>query len=314
MLRDAWCANTWWRSKGREMVTRPLTAVQLQAALEQANKDASALRRSLATEQAAQQTTQSALKSAQQALSAAQDQAAATEATASKKLTEAVDLVSRLKLAATAASDRELKASREADALREQNASLLERLHASEEPGGGNLDAQLKLLKGQIDGLLTENQRLAQQRDTAQADNSTLFQRLEQSAAREKEALAAARQAAAAESLAQLKAAQENARLGASRIAALTAQLSASGKLEVLAPEQVGHLMGGFLQQLETGMPTLRLAEGELKLKLGLARSDKQEGFVILPPDAGAELSSSLHEISLRFDRGGATVLKTDPQ
>jgi len=59
-------------------------------------------------------------------------------------------------------------------------------------------------------------------------------------------------------------------------------------------------------------MPTLRLAEGELKL--GLARSDKQEGFVILPPNAGAELRSSVHEISLRFDRGGANVLKTNPQ
>lgn len=295
------------------MVTRPLTVAQLQAALAQASKEASALRRSLETEQAAHQTTQSALKSAQQALSAAQDQAATTEATASKKLLEAADMVSRLKLAATAASDRELKAGREADALRQQNADLLERLRAPQVPRG-DTDAQLKLVQEQLAGLLTENQRLAQQRDTAQADNGTLLQRLEQNAAREKEALAAARQAAAAELQAQLKAAQENARLGAARIAALTAQLNTSGKLEVLAPEQIGHLMGGFLHQLESGMPTLRLAEGELKLKLGLARSDKQEGFVILPPNAGAELSSSLHEISLRFDRGGTPVLKTDAQ
>ncbi len=295
------------------MATKPLTGAQLQTALTQANKEASALRLSLATEQAAQQKTQSALNSVREALLAAQNQAAATEATASKQLTEAADLVSRLKLAATAASDRELKASREAEALRQENADLLARLREPEAPGG-DLEAQVKLLKGQIDGLLTENQRLAQQRDTAQADNSTLFQRLDQSAAREKEAVAAARQAAAAESLAQLKVAEENLRLGASRIAALSAQLNASGKLEVLAPEQVGHLMGGFLHQLETGMPTLRLAEGELKLKLGLARSEKQEGFVILPPNAGAELRSSVHEISLRFDRSGATVLKTEAQ
>lgn len=246
----------------------------------------------------------------QTALKAAQAQAADTEAAARKSLAEAADAMSRLKLAATAASDRELKATAEADALRQQLASVQAQLRAPEDAAAQT--AQISLLKTQIEGLLAENQRLADQRDAAQADNQTLFKRLDGSVEREKAAIAAAVQTKVAEQEAATKAQLESLRLGAERIKTLSAQLGGAGKLEVLAPDQVGHLMGGFLQQLETGMPTLRLAEGELKLKLGLARTDQQDGFVILPPNASAELRSSLHEISLRFDRAGSTVLKTD--
>ncbi|WP_295954010.1 hypothetical protein [Rhodoferax sp.] len=246
----------------------------------------------------------------QAAVKAAQAQAADTEAAARKSLAEAADTMSRLKLAATAASDRELKATAEADALRQQLAAVQAQLRAPAETD--DLPAQISLLKTQIEGLLAENQRLAQQRDTAQADNQTLFKRLDTSAEREKAAVTAAVLATVAGQEATTKATLESLRLGTARIAALSAQLGSAGKLEVLAPDQVGHLMGGFLQQLETGMPTLRLAEGELKLKLGLARADQQDGFVILPPNASAELRGSLHEISLRFDRAGGTVLKAD--
>jgi chromosome segregation ATPase len=256
------------------MVTRPPTAAQLQAALK-----------------------------------AAQAQLADTEATARKSLAEAADTMSRLKLAAAAASDRELKAQREADALRQELAATQAQLRAPDP--SAELVARIDLLKAQVDGLLAENQRLAGQRDTAQADNQALFKRLDGSAEREKAAVAAAVQASTATQAALTQQVAERLRLGEARIKALSAQLGSAGKLEVLAPDQVGQLMGGFLQQLETGMPTLRLAEGELKLKLGLARSEQQDGFVILPPNASAELRSSLHEVSLRFDRAGATLLKT---
>jgi hypothetical protein len=247
----------------------------------------------------------------QVALKAAQAQAIDTEAAARKSLAEAADTMSRLKLAAAAASDRELKTSTEVDALRQQLAAVQAQLRVPLE--AEDLAVQIGLLKTQMDGLLAENQRLAGQRDAAQADNLTLFKRLDASAEREKTAVAAAVQVTKAEQEVKIKAAAESLRLGAARIAALSTQLGSAGKLEVLAPDQVGHLMGGFLQQLETGMPSLRLAEGELKLKLGLARSDQQQGFVILPPNASAELRSSLHEISLRFDRaGGISVLASD--
>ncbi len=245
----------------------------------------------------------------QAALKAAQAQLADTEATARKSLAEAADTMSRLKLAAAAASDRELKAQREADVLRQELAATQAQLRAPDPKDG--LAAQIALLKTQVDGLLAENQRLAGQRDTAQADNQALFKRLDGSAEREKAAVAAAVQASTVALQAQAQQVAERLRLGEARIKALSAQLGSAGKLEVLAPDQVGQLMGGFLQQLETGMPTLRLAEGELKLKLGLARSEQQDGFVILPPNASAELRSSLHEVSLRFDRAGTTLLKT---
>jgi regulator of replication initiation timing len=282
----------------------PLTPLQQQAAVKAAKAAA------------VQAVANKALTAAQLrvALSAAQTQAADTEAAARKSLAEAADTMSRLKLAAAAASDRELKAQAEADALREQLAATQEaQAHRLTAEPTQDLSAQIGQLQAQVEGLLAENQRLAKQRDAAQADNQTLFQRLDTSAEREKAAVTAAVQATAAAQEAKAKVAAESLRLGAARIAALSTQLGSAGKLEVLAPDQVGHLMGGFLQQLETGMPTLRLAEGELKLKLGLARSDQQDGFVILPPNASAELRSSLHEISLRFDRaGGTTVLKTD--
>lgn len=55
----------------------------------------------------------------------------------------------------------------------------------------------------------------------------------------------------------------------------------------------------------------LWLAGGKLKIERA-GPSEPQEGFVILPPKACAELRSTLHEVSLRFDRAGASVLKID--
>ncbi len=248
----------------------------------------------------------------QEALKACQAKSAQTEATASQKLAEAADLVSRLKLAATSAADREIKASREADTLRQQNEALQTQLASRVEPKDDDQPAQIKKLTAQVAGLLAENQRLADALEAAQKDNGTLFDRLDKSAEREKQAVADAVQTAVLEQDTKTQVVVEKLRLGTERIATLTKQIEASGKLEVLAPDQVGHLMGGFLKQMETGMPTLRLAEGELKLKLGLARSNQQDGFVILPPNASAELRSSLHEISLRFDRAGISNLATD--
>ena len=237
----------------------------------------------------------------QAALKLAQTQNVGIQTAARKSLAEAADAMSRLKLAAAAASDRELKATAEVEALRQQLAALQTPVLV---PAGEDVvPAQISVLKTQMEGLLAENQRLAHERDTAQADNQTLFKRLDASAEREKAAVTAAVQATVTGHEAATKAATESLRLGTARIAALSAQLGSAGKLEVLGPDQVGQLMGGFLKQLETGMPTLRLAEGELKLKLGLARADQQEGFVILPPNASAELRSSLHEISLRFGK-----------
>jgi hypothetical protein len=285
---------------------KALTSAQLRSALLQVNKELETLRLQQETERSAVRQLQDELLATRDALILERELSSNTQLVAGKKLEDALDLMSRLKLAATSASDSEIKLSAEIDALRKMNSDLLAKLRQSERPDPDN-EEQLKRMKEQIGALLSENQRLAQLRDEAQQDNKTLIERIETSDARQKAAVEAAIAVTTAQQGEKLKELAETARLAAARVASLSAQIESGGKLEVLAPDQVGHLMSGFLLHIESGMPALRLAEGELKLKLGLARSAQQEGFVILPPNASAEMRSSMHEISLRFDRGGAT-------
>ena len=289
---------------------KPLSTVQLRTALLQTNKELDSLRGKLESERAAARQSQDELISTRETLVRERELSSGNQQIASKKLEDALDLMSRLKLAATSASDSEIKLSAELDALRKVNADLLAKLRQLELPNPDNQE-QLKRMKEQIAALLAENQRLAQFRDEAQSDNKVLFERIESSEVRAKEAVAAAIAVSSAQHGEQLKELNETTKLAVARVASLSAQIDSNGKLEVLAPDQIGRLMSGFLQRIESGMPSLRLAEGELKLKLGLARSAQQEGFVILPPNASAEMRSSMHEISLRFDRGGAlTTIK----
>jgi chromosome segregation ATPase len=289
---------------------KPLSTVQLRTALLQTNKELDSLRGKLESERAAARQAQDELISTREILLRERELSSGNQQIASKKLEDALDLMSRLKLAATSASDSEIKLSAELDALRKVNADLLAKLRQLELPNTDNQE-QLKRMKEQIAALLAENQRLAQFSDEAQSDNKVLFERIESSEVRAKEAVAAAIAVSSAQHGEQLKELNETTKLAVARVASLSAQIDSNGKLEVLAPDQIGRLMSGFLQRIESGMPSLRLAEGELKLKLGLARSAQQEGFVILPPNASAEMRSSVHEISLRFDRSGAlTTIK----
>ncbi|MFZ6749573.1 hypothetical protein [Undibacterium sp. Ren11W] len=283
---------------------KPLSTVQLRTELLHTNKELDSLRGKLESERGAARQLQDELNATREALVLERKLSSNTQLVASKKLEDALDLMSRLKLAATSASDSEIKLSAELDALRKMNADLLTKLRQLELPNTDNQE-QLKRMKEQIGALLSENQRLAQLTDEAQQDNKTLFERIDTSDAREKAAVESAIAVTTAQQGEKLKALGETAKLAAARVASLSAQIESGGKLEVLAPDQVGHLMSGFLLHIASGMPALRLAEGELKLKLGLARSAQQEGFVILPPNASAEMRSSVHEISLRFDRSG---------
>jgi hypothetical protein len=288
---------------------KPLSSVQLRTALLQTNKELDSLRGKLESERAAARQSQDELISTREALLRERELSSGNQQVASKKLEDALDLMSRLKLAATSASASEIKLSAELDALRKGNADLLAKLRQLELPNTDNQE-QLKRMKEQIVALLAENQRLAQFRDEAQSDNKILFDRIDSSDARAKEAIAEAIAVSRVQHEEKLKELGETVKLSAARVASLSSQIDSNGKLEVLAPDQIGRLMSGFLKHIELGMPALRLAEGELKLKLGLARSAQQEGFVILPPNASAEMRSSVHEISLRFDRSGTTKLK----
>ncbi len=282
-----------------------------QAELGKARKEAAALEKQLLTAQTQATQAQADAAKAQAGAAKAQDEAAraqadkaAAEAKAGQQLSDASELLSRQKLAAVAGADREVKLSAEIADLRKQQAQAnTVGLTVSD------TSEQLAQLSKQIDALVAENRRMAESRDQLVSDQLALASTIEGQKLSQTQAVDKARaevQLAARQEIDQL---QETLRLGQSRLATLTTQLQSAGKLEVLAPEQVGALMGGFLKQMEGGMPSLRLAEGELKLKLGLASSGTTQGFVILQPDAKVDAQATVHEVALKFDRSGTLNL-----
>ena len=258
----------------------------------------------LAKAQAETAKTQAELTKVRAEVTKAQADKAAAEAQAGQQLTEASELLSRQKLAVVAAADRELKLSAENAALRQQlEMSSTESLRAPD------ASEQLAQLRQQVDALVAENRRMAESRDQLLFDQQTLASTINGHQLAQSQAVDKARTEVQAAAQLQIDKLQQSIALGQARLATLSTQLQSSGKLEVLAPDQVGALMSGFLQQIEGGMPSLRLAEGELKLKLGLASAGQTQGFVILQPGAQADAQATVHEVALKFDRSGALNL-----
>jgi DNA repair exonuclease SbcCD ATPase subunit len=271
-------------------------------------------------QQAQQAATQAQADTAKAQTQAAQAQAdkLAVEAKAGQQLAEASELLKRQKLAAVAAADRELKLNAEIAALRQQLAQAgttgtvgttgTGTVSVSPPATGDDPHARLRQ---QVDALVAENRRLAESRDQLLHDQATLAATIQGQQLAQTQAVDKARSETQQAARLEIDRLKESSRLGQARLASLTAQLQSAGKLEVLAPEQVGALMGGFLQQLEGGMPTLRLSEGELKLKLGLASAGPTQGFVILQPGAQVDAQATVHEVALKFDRSGGLNLPT---
>ncbi len=293
------------------------------SALQQSSQaDLNKLRTQIATlekqlQQAQQTATQAQADTAKAQTQATQAQAdkLAAEAKAGQQLAEASELLKRQKLAAVAAADRELKLNAEIAALRQQLAQAgtvgtagTGTVSVSPPATGDDPHARLRQ---QVDALVAENRRLAESRDQLLHDQATLAATIQGQQLAQTQAVDKARSETQQAARLEIDRLKESSRLGQARLASLTAQLQSVGKLEVLAPEQVGALMGGFLQQLEGGMPTLRLAEGELKLKLGLASAGPTQGFVILQPGAQVDAQATVHEVALKFDRSGGLNLPT---
>jgi len=258
----------------------------------------------LAKAQAETAKAQADLAKARAEVTKAQADKAAAEAQAGQQLAEASELLSRQKLAAVAAADRELKLGTENAALRKQLAQT-----STASLTAPDNSEQLAQLRQQIDALVAENRRMAESCDQLLFDQQALATTINGHQLAQTQAVEKARTEAQAAAQLQIGKLQESITLGQSRLATLSAQLQSTGKLEVLAPDQVGALMSGFLQQIEGGMPSLRLAEGELKLKLGLASAGQTQGFVILQPGAQVDAQATVHEVALKFDRSGALNL-----
>lgn len=267
-----------------------LTALQQssQAELDKVRKDLAALEKPLREAQA-------------QAVKAQTDKAAA-EAQASQKLTEASEMLNRLKLAAVAAADREVK-------LGTENAALRKQLEQANAVRLTDTSDELDKLRKQIDALVAENRNIAKTRDQLIQDQQVLTATIEGQKQAQAQAVEKARAEVQLADRQEIDKLQESLRLGQARVGTLTAQLQSAGKLEVLAPDQVGAIMNDFLRQVQGGIPSLRLAEGELKLKLGLARSGETQGFVILQPGSQTDAQAPVHEVALKFDRSGVLNL-----
>ena len=224
---------------------------------------------------------------------------------AARQLVQAEAMLGQFRLAATAAADRELTLRRELDQLAQRLAASPSAPAALTEPD------EIARLQQQIDGLVEDNRRMAQEQEQSARALSGAEAMLQEQKTTLAKAVAEALERGTAELRRQLGRQDEELKLARERLGAQAAQLKATGRLEVVAPEQVGAMMDRFLQRIGQGLPALQLAEGELKLKLGVGSQGHVPGFVILPPEASPELKQTLQEISLRYDRRG--LLDTDP-
>lgn len=288
--------------KTNTQLSRELQETQQRAQQTQVQLDALQATRQAEQKQARETVAalEQQLKEAHQQAERARADKAAMEAQASRQLTEANDLINRQKLAAAAAADREMKLEKTLAQLRQQ---LDEARAATQAPTDPAQD--IAQLRQQLDGLVEENRRMAQVRDQLAQDREQLALKVTAHQQALAQAVDRAREEARQSAAQEIGRLQESLRLGQARLGTLTAQLQSAGKLEVLAPDQVGALMGDFVRQVESGMPSLSLAEGELKLKLGLASAGPTHGFVILQPGAQADANTAVHEVALKFDRAG---------
>lgn len=288
--------------KTNTQLSRELQETQQRAQQTQVQLDALQATRQAEQKQARETVAalEQQLKEAHQQAERARADKAAMEAQASRQLTEANDLINRQKLAAAAAADREMKLEKSLAQLRQQ---LDEARAATQAPTDPAQD--IAQLRQQLDGLVEENRRMAQVRDQLAQDREQLALKVTAHQQALAQAVDRAREEARQSAAQEIGRLQESLRLGQARLGTLTAQLQSAGKLEVLAPDQVGALMGDFVRQVESGMPSLSLAEGELKLKLGLASAGPTHGFVILQPGAQADANTAVHEVALKFDRAG---------
>ena len=157
----------------------------------------------------------------------------------------------------------------------------------------------------QLNALLEENQRLASELATVSSDLETAASAAAEARAKAESASAEAEAArkAAEEAIAQTKGLTlERDRL-AERVKKAEAQLAGRGIDPVVPPSRAAELVENFIGELRSGMGALDVGTGELRLRVGVAMVEDQPGFVLPTPSSSEATISSLHEITLRFER-----------
>lgn len=224
---------------------------------------------------------------------------------------------SELRVALIGAEGRSLEAEKAREAATAEAVDLKKRLVAA-----ADADVEIRRLRTEIeaaaarlDVLLTENQRLAEQTDSAQSDRALFRDQALTADARQKVAVAEVERTVQARFESELARLRDRNQTLESTVGSLSAQLAGDGKLAVLSPGQIGELTGRLISNIESSLSGLRLSQGELKLKLGLAQSGGQTGFVVVGPNAPATLKDQLHDFSLKFDRASLSeaIAAVDP-
>ena len=151
--------------------------------------------------------------------------------------------------------------------------------------------------------LIQENRKLAERLSTAGRDTALFREKAEKAA----EDIKVARKETAEKHIARYNAdvgalKREKAELE-SEMSLRNKQLARQGKVPLLPPEKVALLMGDLVERFGGRLPGMKLATGELKLKVAFGEAGDVSGFVIPTTDADPKIKENLHELTVRFDR-----------
>lgn len=159
-------------------------------------------------------------------------------------------------------------------------------------------------LSKQVDGLIKENRRLAEQIESISADLESLRGAGEEA----RQAIDAARAEATEATEARSRVEEENRALTAerdrllARVETSEAQLEQEGQTTILPAEEVTRIVGDLVNDLRGSLPGLNVREGEVKLKVAFGGAGERSGFVIPTIESGPEVRETLNELTLRFE------------
>lgn len=86
------------------------------------------------------------------------------------------------------------------------------------------------------------------------------------------------------------------------RLALMEAQLQDEGKVPAIPAGQVVQMIGGLMDAFQTGVPGMALQESTISLRVALESAGDHGGFVIPRPGSSEEMKDILHELTFSFD------------
>jgi chromosome segregation ATPase len=216
-----------------------------------------------------------------------------------KAAAEKRKLQSRLSTAEKLAerTERAEAASRESsqalDAERKESAN---RVHAAEEKTAD--------LSAQVNALVEENRRLAEQLDRALTDLEPLSRAGEEARQAAEAARAEAKDATdARERIEEATHALEDERdRFRARAETAVAQLEQEGQPVILPTEEVRRIVAELVNDLRGNLTGLSVREGEVKLKVAFGGAGEHGGFILPTLESGPEIRDVLSELTLRFE------------